>query len=223
MEPSSKLAALGVTVACMAIVALGNMQWTGQTRSIALSQNGDSNSAPTKAQASARTVRALQEGVRLDLNTATSADLELLPAIGPKLSARIVAYRNRHGWFSSVEGLLQVSGIGARKLERIKPLIYVATAKQSEGHKTKYNDHSNLQIKNKVACEHCSQIPGLGVERREHQEGPHLQTQEKPPREQVVDTDNTVNTRVESQLIFSKGSESVESRAEEGDYFYNIY
>lgn len=223
MEPSSKLAALGVTVACMAIVALGNMQWTGQTRSIASNQVDGSNKARNNAPASARTVRALREGVRLDLNSATGADLELLPGIGPKLSARIVAYRNRHGWFSSVEGLLQVSGIGARKLERIKPLIHVAAANQSEGHKIKNNDHNNLQIKNKVTCEHCSQISGLVVERREHQERPHLQTQKKPPREQVVDTDNPVNGRVEGQPVFSKVSNSVESRSEEGNYFYNIY
>jgi competence ComEA-like helix-hairpin-helix protein len=219
MEPSSKLAALGVTVACMAIVALGNMRWTGPARSNASNQKERSNNALTKAQASPRTVRALREGVQLDLNSATGADLELLPGIGPKLSARIIAHRNRRGRFSSVENLLQVSGIGPRKLERIKPLITTTAVESS----VKRNNHNKLQIENKVTCEHCRQVSGLVVERRDHQEGPHLQTQIKPPREQVVEAKDAMNSPPESQPVFSKSSDAIDSRTEEGDYFYNIY
>lgn len=61
----------------------------------------------------------------LDLNSATAAELETLPGIGPALAGRIVAYREEHGPFTSVEDLLQVSGIGPATLERLRPLVYV--------------------------------------------------------------------------------------------------
>jgi competence protein ComEA len=48
----------------------------------------------------------------LDLNTATVADLDALPGIGPVLAQRIVDHRTAHGPFTSVEQLDDVSGIG---------------------------------------------------------------------------------------------------------------
>ncbi len=57
----------------------------------------------------------------LNINTATEAELELLPGIGPALAARIVEYRRRHGRFRSVDELDHVSGIGPRTLEKIRP------------------------------------------------------------------------------------------------------
>jgi competence protein ComEA len=48
--------------------------------------------------------------VRLDLNSATPADLETLPGIGTALAARMVAYRSTHGPFRSVDELRQVPG-----------------------------------------------------------------------------------------------------------------
>ncbi|PZF61017.1 hypothetical protein DEI92_05205 [Curtobacterium sp. MCBD17_034] len=48
----------------------------------------------------------------VDLNTADATALETLPGIGPALADRIVAWRTEHGRFSSVEDLLDVSGIG---------------------------------------------------------------------------------------------------------------
>jgi competence protein ComEA len=48
----------------------------------------------------------------LDLNTATVADLDALPGIGPVLAQRIVDHRTAHGPFASVDQLDDVSGIG---------------------------------------------------------------------------------------------------------------
>jgi competence protein ComEA len=48
----------------------------------------------------------------LDLNTATVADLDALPGIGPVLAQRIVDHRTAHGPFTSVDQLDDVSGIG---------------------------------------------------------------------------------------------------------------
>ena len=61
----------------------------------------------------------------IDLNAATREELESLPGIGPALAARIIAHRQTHGAFSSVEGLDKVRGIGPATLERIRPYVSV--------------------------------------------------------------------------------------------------
>jgi competence ComEA-like helix-hairpin-helix protein len=61
--------------------------------------------------------------VRIDVNRAEAWELERLPGIGPKLSQRIIEYREKHGRFGKPEGLLQVSGIGPKKLEAIRDLV----------------------------------------------------------------------------------------------------
>ncbi len=60
-----------------------------------------------------------------DLNTATAADLEALPGIGPVLAGRIVEYRRVHGRFQRLEDLLDVDGVGPRLLERLRPVLRV--------------------------------------------------------------------------------------------------
>lgn len=69
--------------------------------------------------------RLLTLGLALDLNRATAADLEALPGIGPALAARIIDYRRKHGYFKHLDDLMQVSGIGQKKLEKIKPLLFI--------------------------------------------------------------------------------------------------
>ena len=69
---------------------------------------------------------ALRRGEQIDLNTASAADLELLPHIGPALAARIVADRLENGDFGHVEELDRVSGIGPRTLTRVAPMLRVA-------------------------------------------------------------------------------------------------
>lgn len=65
----------------------------------------------------------LLPGEKLDLNTATAAQLQLLPGIGEKISAAIVAWREEHGRFQNVEELLQVPGIGEKRLAEIRDLV----------------------------------------------------------------------------------------------------
>ena len=57
------------------------------------------------------------------LNSATEADLIQLPGIGPALAKRIVEHRRQIGGFKSVEQLLEVRGIGEKKLEQIRPYV----------------------------------------------------------------------------------------------------
>ena len=56
----------------------------------------------------------------IDLNSATTEQLEELPGVGEVLAARIAEFRTAHGGFTSVDQLQQVTGIGPRKYEEIK-------------------------------------------------------------------------------------------------------
>lgn len=61
----------------------------------------------------------------VDLNSADEAALNTLPGIGPALAGRILAWREEHGPFTSVEELDEVSGIGPAMLERLRDLVRV--------------------------------------------------------------------------------------------------
>ena len=61
----------------------------------------------------------------VDLNTATDAQLDALPGIGPATAAAILAHRDANGPFRSVDDLLDVRGIGEAKLEQLRPLVRV--------------------------------------------------------------------------------------------------
>lgn len=61
----------------------------------------------------------------VDLNAATEADLDNLPGIGPVTAGKILAWREEHGRFTSVQELLEVSGIGERTLAELEPHVTV--------------------------------------------------------------------------------------------------
>ena len=61
----------------------------------------------------------------IDLNVATAQQLDLLPGVGPATAAAIVKYRNDHGAFTSVDGLVDVHGIGPAKLDALRDLVVV--------------------------------------------------------------------------------------------------
>ncbi|HID88186.1 MAG TPA: ComEA family DNA-binding protein [Anaerolineales bacterium] len=82
---------------------------------------GEENSYPTLSDGVAPTATPQ----RIDLNTATAAELEALPHIGPTLARDIVAYRETYGPFRSVEDLLNVPGIGPSTLKEIRPWVEV--------------------------------------------------------------------------------------------------
>jgi competence ComEA-like helix-hairpin-helix protein len=65
---------------------------------------------------------------RIDPNSASAADLERLPGIGPALAGRIVQDRGSRGAFSSPEALLRVPGIGPKILGRIRAYLSFSAA-----------------------------------------------------------------------------------------------
>ena len=72
--------------------------------------------------AEGRDPAAVDDG-RVRVNTASVSDLEQLPGVGPVLAARIAAHREENGPFSTVEDLLDVSGIGEAKLASLRDAV----------------------------------------------------------------------------------------------------
>jgi len=59
-------------------------------------------------------------GDKIDVNTATAEQLQSVKGIGAKTAAAIIAYRATHGAFKNVEDLVDVRGIGKKKLAKIE-------------------------------------------------------------------------------------------------------
>ena len=62
---------------------------------------------------------------KVDINTATQAELERLPGIGPTIAGRIIEYREANGPFEKIGDIVRVSGIGPSTFDTIKDLITV--------------------------------------------------------------------------------------------------
>lgn len=61
----------------------------------------------------------------INLNTASAAELEKLPGVGPVLAERIINYRNEHGRFRRAEHLMMVRGVSDRKFRELQALVKV--------------------------------------------------------------------------------------------------
>ena len=66
-----------------------------------------------------------KEGAKVNINTASQAELDSLPGIGPALAQRIIDFRVENGNFNSIEDIQNVKGIGDSKYEDIKDKIVV--------------------------------------------------------------------------------------------------
>jgi competence protein ComEA len=64
-------------------------------------------------------------GGLININTASQAELETLPGIGPALAQRIIQYREKNGNFLTIEDIKNVSGIGEKRFEQLKDQITV--------------------------------------------------------------------------------------------------
>jgi competence ComEA-like helix-hairpin-helix protein len=62
------------------------------------------------------------------LNAASAQELQRLPGIGPKIAARILAFRAAHGDFATIDELQQVPGVGPRTMARLTPLLALGAA-----------------------------------------------------------------------------------------------
>ncbi|MEV6771631.1 helix-hairpin-helix domain-containing protein [Nocardia sp. NPDC051030] len=77
------------------------------------------NTAPTGA------ARTSGTPVRINLNTATEAELDGLPGVGPITARAILAWRTRHGRFTSVDQLTEIDGIGPSRLAKLRAVVTI--------------------------------------------------------------------------------------------------
>ena len=62
---------------------------------------------------------------RINLNSASVAELDTLPGVGPVMADRIIAWRESHQKFSSIDELQEVPGIGPKVFANLKELIVI--------------------------------------------------------------------------------------------------
>jgi competence protein ComEA len=87
---------------------------------------GGGGAAPAGAGASGGAARAgAGAGPPLNLNTATAEQLDQLDGVGPATARKIIAYRQQHGGFRSVDELDQVPGIGPKRLAALRDRLRV--------------------------------------------------------------------------------------------------
>lgn len=82
--------------------------------------SGVSVPEPTKAASSSA---AVAPGGTIAINSADATQLEELPGVGPATSAKIIEYRQAHGGFKTIDELMEVKGIGPKKLEKMRPYL----------------------------------------------------------------------------------------------------
>lgn len=116
VEERKKLAPAHIALLALTAAFLGSLAWLTLRGAPAKAPEGYSvaveNDVPVEALAP------VVEPV--NVNTATAEELERLVGVGPVLAREIVAYRAEHGAFASIDELLNVSGIGEGKLDKIR-------------------------------------------------------------------------------------------------------
>ena len=72
-------------------------------------------------------------GAAVDINSAPALELADLPGIGTELANAVVRYRQEHGPFESIEGIMDVPGIGEGKFAAIRDRIRAAAPAEGRG------------------------------------------------------------------------------------------
>ena len=69
---------------------------------------------------------------KININTASLAELQELPQIGVKVAQRIIDFRKEHGKFKKIEEIMKIRGIGEKTFKKIKDLITVGKSSKKK-------------------------------------------------------------------------------------------
>jgi competence protein ComEA len=83
---------------------------------------------PSPATAAVAPPAAAASRAAVDVNRASAAELEAVPGIGPATAEAILALRAKRGGFTKLEELLEVKGIGPKKLQTLAPYLAIVPA-----------------------------------------------------------------------------------------------
>lgn len=106
-------------------VHVPNAEEAAEAGAGATTGTGATTGAGTAGQGAAGQAGSAPSSARVNVNTATEEELQQLPGVGPSTAAKIVEDRAKNGPFASVDDLMRVSGIGEKKLERLRAQAYV--------------------------------------------------------------------------------------------------
>jgi competence protein ComEA len=118
-----------------ALAQAGDVQSNADTRGLNLARKlndgeqiyvpavGEATPVPTKSTVSGAPTATKAPIGKININTATIAELDMLPGIGPAIAQRIVDYRTQNGDFKKIDDLKKVRGIGDVLFDQIKDLI----------------------------------------------------------------------------------------------------
>ncbi|MEC2913631.1 helix-hairpin-helix domain-containing protein, partial [Bacillus cereus] len=80
---------------------------------------------PSKNESEQGVLTSSKEDGKIRINTAAKEQLEKITGIGSRKAESILKYREEHGPFQKIEDLLEIDGIGAKSLEKIKGQIII--------------------------------------------------------------------------------------------------
>jgi comEA protein len=119
-EQTMRVVLMLLAVAAMAVIPAAAAQQAKETP------------APAKSTRNAAAKASPAPTTPINLNTATQAQLESLPGVGPKAAERILEYRKQNGSFKKIEDLMNVKGFGEKTFLKLKPMI-TTTDKATSG------------------------------------------------------------------------------------------
>lgn len=120
----SKLSVYNIRLICVvafvAITGMGYLNYKNSNAALFLKDEKKVYEIPL-----AKSKDKLDEPLMVNINTATSNELEMLDGIGEAIAERIIDYRNENGFFGNISDIKNVKGIGDKIFENIKNNIVV--------------------------------------------------------------------------------------------------